>query len=423
MVVDRRPIAAAVVFGLLVVLLATLVVTLTPWHLGYEHPAEPVTAGKYFTPSQIDRSEAFHDAAKWPAWLALVANLVTAALIGFGGLGRRAVAAVRLRLTRWWTQATALVCLVLVIQLVVTTPFAVWSGLVARRYGLSTRSWAGWVQDRLITLGIALVVTSLCVVLVLALARWSPRRWWLPASAAALVAVFGLSFVYPVVVEPAFYRFTSMPETPVRSELLQMASQDGLDLSDVLVADASRRTSAYNAYVSGLGPTRRLVVYDNMLRDNPDSQVRVIVAHELGHARNHDVLIGTTIAAVGAAAGIVGLFLLLQTSWWRSRVGAGSAGDPAVVPLVLSLVVVVGVLAMPLVDGVSRRIEARADLHALQLTDDPTSYILVQQGLATNNLAHLTPDPALSWWFDTHPTVLDRIAMGVAWQDAHGRQP
>ena len=106
------------------------------------------------------------------------------------------------------------------------------------------------------------------------------------------------SFIFPVLVEPVFNRFTPMPAGDLRDSLLALAKKDGVPVRDVLVADASRRTTALNAYVSGLGPTRRIVVYDTLLNQAPPEQVRAVVAHELGHARNGDVVTGTVIGTV-----------------------------------------------------------------------------------------------------------------------------
>jgi STE24 endopeptidase len=412
---------AVIAFVVLLATLVVMIVLLIPWRLPLE--GAPAKASSYFTAAQIQRSEAFHDAAKWPAWLGLVASLAGAVWMGFGGLGRRLSGAVRRRVPWWPAQVGVLVATVLAFQLVIALPFAVWSSAVSRYYGLTTQDWAGWLQDLLLGWSIALLGTALCMLGGVWLARRSPERWWIPAASGAAGLVFVVSFAYPVLVEPLFNRFSSMPASPLRTQLLEYAARDGIDVSDVLVADASRRTTAYNAYVSGFGSTKRLVLYDNLLTGGRTDQVKVVVAHELGHVRNHDVLIGTTLGAAAAATGVVGLFLLLRRSWWRRRVGADSAGDPAVVPLVLSLVVLVGFLALPVQNLVSRHVEARADLHSLDLTQNPTAFIGLQQRLAVTNISHLTPNPILAWWFDDHPTAMDRIAMAVAWADEHAGEP
>ena len=139
-------------------------------------------------------------------------------------------------------------------------------------------------------------------------------------------------------------------------------------MRDVLVADASRRTTALNAYVSGLGPTRRIVVYDTLLADAPPGEVEAVVAHELGHARDNDVLTGTALGALGAAAAVCAVFLLGSWTGLLRRAGVDSIGDPRAVGLLLALAAVAGLVGAPLQNAVSRLIEARADAHALAVT-------------------------------------------------------
>jgi STE24 endopeptidase len=219
-----------------------------------------------------------------------------------------------------------------------------------------------------------------------------------------------VSFAYPVLVEPRFNQFTSMPAGPQRDDFLKLAADDGVPVTDVLVADASKRTTALNAYVSGFGSTRRLVVYDTLLKNTPPAQVRLVVAHELGHAAENDVLHGTLIGVLGAAFAATLLGLLL---------GAKMA-DPRRTALLLALIVAGTTLASPVQNLVSRKIEARADYHSLRLTDDPKDFVAMQHDLAVTNISGLDPARWRYWMFATHPTAPERIAMGRAWATAHG---
>jgi STE24 endopeptidase len=239
----------------------------------------------------------------------------------------------------------------------------------------------------------------------------------------AALLVVGASFAYPLVFEPLFNRFTPMPDSPLRARLLTLAARDSVDVHQVLIADASRRTTALNAYVSGFGSTRRLVVYDTLLASASDDEVAVVVAHELGHAAHDDVLVGTLEGAVGAALGTTVLFLVLGSGRVRRATGARSAGDPAVVPVVLALAAIGTFAVLPVQNLVSRHIEARADATALDLTRDPTTFIAVQQQLALSNLSHLQPNPVLEFWFDSHPDTLARIEMALQWERLHGARP
>ena len=222
------------------------------------------------------------------------------------------------------------------------------------------------------------------------------------------------SFVYPVLVEPLFNDFTPLQDGPLRAGVLQLAEDEGVHVDDVLVADASRRTTTLNAYVSGFGGTRRVVLYDNLVRGVPREEALSVVAHELAHARHDDVLHGSLLGAAGAVPGIglLGLVLGRATARRAARPEMqNTAGDPAVVPRVLALVAVAGLLASPVQNGISRKIETRADVDAIVATGDPEAFVELQQQLATRSLADLTSPAWSQFWFGSHPTTRERIAI------------
>jgi STE24 endopeptidase len=365
-----------------------------------------------FTAAQLAREDAFHDSVRPPAYASLLVGLLVAGVLGLTGLGARVVRGVP---GHWTVKAALGTTLVLTLGKVVTLPFDVQAERVLRRYGLSTQDWTSWTDDQLRGLAIQAVASALVVVVVLALVRRAPATWWAwGALVAALLTVAG-SFVYPVVVEPAFNRFTSLPAGQLRTDLLALAQKDGVPVEDVLVADASRRTTALNAYVSGFGSTRRIVVYDTLLRASTPREVELVVAHELGHAKEQDVLHGTIIGAFGAAAGICALYLLLSWPPLLRRVGASSAGDPSIVPFVVFLAVLTPLLVAPLTNLVSRHVEARADVHSLELTGDLATYVASEKRLAVVNLSDLDPHPLVYAFFFTHPAAPERIALAREW--------
>jgi STE24 endopeptidase len=210
-----------------------------------------------------------------------------------------------------------------------------------------------------------------------------------------------------------------MPAGPLRTDLLAMARRDGVPVGDVLVADASKRTTELNAYVSGFGSTRRIVVYDTLLSSEPRTEIELIVAHELGHAKRDDVLHGTLVGALGAAAGVCVLFLVLTSPRLLRRAGADSPADPRSVALLLTAVTVLLQVAGPVENLVSRRIEARADMHALDLTRDPETYVRMQRSLSARNLDDLSPNALEYGLWNSHPTGPQRIAMGRDWARLH----
>jgi STE24 endopeptidase len=262
---------------------------------------------------------------------------------------------------------------------------------------------------------IAAVIGAIVLLGLFGLGRLMPQWWWTAAAGAAAALTVLFTFVFPVLVEPVFNKFTPMADGEVRSSLMTLASRDGVPVRDVLVADASRRTTALNAYVSGLGPTRRIVVYDTLLKEAPPSEVEAVVAHELGHAKNADVFTGTFIGALGAAAAVCAVYLLGSWTGLLRRAGVESIADPRAVALLVAVSALAGLVAAPLQSLVSRRIEARADAHALALTEDPSTVEHMEERLATTNLADVDPPRWEYIMFASHPSVVERMAAARAY--------
>jgi STE24 endopeptidase len=421
----RAALAAAL---LLLAATAVVIAVRTPWSLlpaptGVTVPPTP-TGG--LPQDYLDRVRAFTAAVR-PASLAnLALSLAVAAVLGLTKLGSRLVALVGMPVRgrwgrlRWLWQVIAGVVVLTVIAELVLLPLGAYLEVVDRRYGLSTEGWGLWARDVAVSTLISAGLTALGLVVLVALARRARRTWWAWAAGAAAALVFAGSFLWPLVIEPAFNSFTPMPAGQLRSDLFALARENGTPVDQVLVADASRRTTSLNAYVSGYGSTRRIVVYDTVLRELPDDQIESIVAHELGHVSADDVLTGTVIGALGAAAGVAALGWLLTWRPLLRRAGADGPGDPRVVPVLLLLIAVGTLLSTPVQNLVSRQIEARADLHALNLTHDPQTFIAMQKRLARSGLLEPSPPRVLQLIFGTHPTEAERVAMAQTWERLHG---
>jgi STE24 endopeptidase len=398
------------------------VVLLVPWRPLPLHGLAPTPADpeRDFTAAQIAREEGFHAAVRPPAYVSLGVGLLVAMVLGFTPAGARLVTAVAAPFGGgWWARLLLGTVALTLVGRALTLPWDAWRESVGRRYGLSTRSWAAWAVDIAKSYAVGLVVTVAVLLLVVGLARWQPQWWWVTGAVVGALLVVLVSFAYPVVVEPVFNKFTPMPDGPLRTSLLQLARDDGVPVKDVLVADASRRTTALNAYVSGIGATRRIVVYDTLVEQAPPEEVRLIVAHELGHAKQHDVVWGTVLGAIGVALMVCLLALLGRSSWLLGRAGVDSLGDARAVALVLALIAVLTFVAGPAENLLSRRIETRADVHALALTHDPGATVAMQRRLSVTNLSDLDPSPLVFGLFATHPTGPQRIALARDWARLH----
>ncbi|WP_433478288.1 M48 family metallopeptidase [Spirillospora sp. CA-142024] len=429
----RRPrIAAALSAAVLFAGVAAVLALTTPWNPLPGHvPGGHVKADPAldFTPAEIARSKAFDSAVNPPAYAGLAVGLVLILVLGLTPLGARLLGWVTARpRPRWLRVIVASLALTTLLR-IAGLPFDIWSESVLRRYGLSTQSWPAWLVDQLKSLGVTWVMYAIALLLLYALVRRFPRYWWTGAAAGGFVLVVLVSFIYPIAVEPLFNKFHSLPQGQLRTELLEMAARDGVPVKDVLVADASRRTTSLNAYVSGFGSTRRIVLYDTLLK-SPRPQVESIVGHELGHAKRNDVLWGTLVGALGISGALCLLYLLMTSPRLLRRAGldpgggpeparGGGAADPRSVALLLALVTAGTTLAAPVQNLVSRRIEARADAHALNLTRDPSTFVSMQHELSVRNISDLSPDAMEYLLWLTHPSGPDRIAMARDWARMH----
>ncbi len=391
--------------GLTFVVLAALLV---PWSWVPHGQLRPVAAGEIFSGAQLRRMEAYSGMQRHLGWASLSVSMLLALVLG---LTRAGAAVVRRLPGPWWLRTLLAVLALGLAGELATLPFALRARSNALRYGLTNQALPGWLQDRAVSLLVSWVLTGAVVVVVVGLARRSPRRW--PAYAALVAALFTVvgSWLYPVVVEPLFNTFTPLPRGALRSDLLRLAEREHVPVSDVLVSDASRRTTTLNAYVSGIGSTRRIVLYDTLVTGVPREEARLVVAHELGHARYHDVAVGTALGAFGAAAGMGLLGLVLSSSALRRRAGVPTVGSAEVVPLLLALVALGSLLSSPVQNTISRAVEARADRASLSATGDLDGFVAMQKRLAVRSLSDPTPPAWSQFWFGSHPTTLQRIGL------------
>jgi Zn-dependent protease with chaperone function len=309
----------------------------------------------------------------------------------------------------WAGSAAAYAALVTVALIIVELPVAYWRGhLQERSWGFSTQSAAGWFVDRLKGEVIWLVLITGFWVGLVGLRHGLPSAWPAVAAAALALVVFLLAFVAPVVLEPVFNHFEPLEDERLARELRAVAERAGVPVRDVLVADASRRTTKVNAYVSGIGATRRVVLYDTLLESADDGQLKLVVAHELGHRRERHVAKLTLALMTGAALWVVLLWAIL----------GDRAASPRNLPLVLLVSLVLRLAALPLGAWVSRRYERVADRFSLELTHDLPAYERTHLELARKNLGDLEPPKLAYLLLFSHPTTPERLAYGRAWAAA-----
>jgi STE24 endopeptidase len=303
-----------------------------------------------------------------------------------------------------WAGAAALWALLVVVALdLVSLPIDLWHGYARERaWGFSTQTLGGWIGDHVKGLGISVVLAVGAWIAVVALGRAWPSWWVVPAAAGAALVVLFLLFVAPVVLEPIFNSFRPLDDASLAQRLTALAQRVGAPVRTVLVADASRRTNKVNAYVSGLGASRRVVVWDTLLEASDSDGVAVVVAHELGHRKLRHVA-KLTAAAMGSAVGVV-IVLRLVLAAPRGR-------D---LPVALLVVIASEIVLLPLLSALSRRFERQADLFALQATGELSTFEQVMTTLARRNLGDLAPPRWAYLLMFSHPTAPERLALARA---------
>lgn len=290
---------------------------------------------------------------------------------------------------------------------------------INRAWGLSTQDVGGWTSDQIRSLAVSSVTTAVMAVAFFGIVRWQPRVWWLWGWAVFTMLTAVMVFIWPVAVAPLFNKFTPLRDEALAREIKRLGAAAGVDIDQVLVADASRRTTAENAYVAGLGQTKRMVLYDTLLRAGDRNETLFVAAHELGHEVKSHIVKGLVVASVGLVLGF-GLLKYLSgvASVW-SWAGASGISDLRAIPVLLLFLTVLGVLVLPLQSAASRHFEREADDVAIRLTQDPDTAVAVFRRLAFANLADLRPPKPAVWLLYSHPPIPERIRAVLAERRQH----
>jgi Zn-dependent protease with chaperone function len=360
--------------------------------------SEPVEPREYFSAADLERARRFRrgQLALHGVQSALETALLVAVAARAPRAGRRPEA----------TGAAVAGGLTLT-TMAATLPLRAISRQRAKNVGLVTQSWGGWAVDVAKGTAIGATFSAAAGAALAAGVRRFGRGWWAPGAALSTAVGVVFSYLGPVVLDPLFNRFTPLAEGPTRDEVLDLARRAGVRVGEVYEVDASRRTTAANAYVAGLGATKRVVLFDTLLRDFTPAEIRLVLAHELAHVRHRDVARGLAFLAL-----IAPVAAYVAADLGERLTPRGATPVPAV-----GLAMVV--LGPPLsIAGyqLSRALERRADEFALRLTDEPDAAIALEQRLTLSNVA----DPAPPRWqrvlLSTHPPTVERIGQALAFR-------
>lgn len=313
---------------------------------------------------------------------------------------------------RVWVQAALFVAVYTAGAWLVSRPLAFVSGFQRMHaYGLSNQTVGRWLEVSVKGLGVAIVVRAFGAALLYALlVRWRERAWKL---AAAVVPPLGfvLVMVWPIWVQPLFHDFGPMQDRALEARILDLADRAGVEGSEVFEVDISKDTKALNAYVAGLAGTKRIVLWDTLLKALEPDEVLVVMGHEIGHYVLDHVLIGFGLACVGIA---LGLFLCDRSARaalarWGEGWGVRQLASPASYPLLLIVYLGASLAIRPVENFVSRTMEHQADVFAAEITQQGPAGARAFLKLQKTNLGHPRPGPIYKFFRQTHPAIADRI--------------
>lgn len=378
-------------------------------------------AARHFTREEIERGQRRSFERRLLFWSAQGLQLLLLGALALTGFARRLAETCE----RWaggrWVLAVLLVgAFCFLAEELLSFPVSLYGGLYHERaWGLTDRTLAPWLWDHAKALAVSAVIGATLLLGLYALLRMLPRTWWIVATlgSAGLGVFFAL--VWPIAIAPLFNRFVPLERTP-HAELLPrieaLAARAGLVVRDVHVMDASRQSRHTNAYFAGFGPTRRIVLYDNLVKNHPPDEVESILGHELGHWRHGHITKGLVLGAFGSLLGFFFLARILEWAVAREPFHLRSPADPAGLPLILLLSYLGSWLALPVASAISRHFERQADQAALELAGRPDVFIEAEKRLARDNVANVAPAPLNVWLFASHPPAVERIERAEAWK-------
>jgi Zn-dependent protease with chaperone function len=397
-----------------------------------EQVAQHTVAAYTLTQEQLRKSEGLHRTNVVLSLTSTVFGLaVLAVLIAarFGPKVQRVAEAVS---GKRLVQALIFVPALLLTLAVFELPLEVYGHHVSLAYGLSVQGWGSWAADWAKAEALTLVFATLTLWGLYTGIRRAPRRWWFYAWLFTLPILAAMVFAAPVIIDPVFNRFEPLAKSnpELTRQLRSLAHSAGLEIpeSHIFLMHASDKVTTYNAYVTGFGATKRIVVWDTTARDLTVPQTLFVFGHEMGHYVLHHIYLGMAFSAVMLFAG----FWLIQRladaalSRFGARWQVRSVGDWSSLPLLMLLASLLGFFGEPVGNAFSRWEEHQADVYGLGVTRPVTedaSQAAAQafQILGERSYSYPNPSPLLVFWSYSHPPIAQRIRFALSEKDVTSR--
>lgn len=298
----------------------------------------------------------------------------------------------------------------LVADLLLDMPFSLYGNFrIENRYGFNRMTPRLWLTDQLKTLFLSIVLGGIVIAAALGLVAWSPSAWWLAVWAFFLVFSLFLMYISPYVIEPLFFKFHPVRHPDLEAGIRDLMQRAGLTVSKVQQVDASRRSRHSNAYFTGIGKVKRIVLFDTLLEQMTPPEILAVLAHEIGHWKLRHILKRIILTEALALAALFVAARLLRWPGLPELVGLEGASFPARALILAFIASIVVFPFTPIASALSRRDEWQADEYACEQTGRPEDLDSALVKLARDNLANLHPHPLYAKFYYSHPPVVDRI--------------
>jgi len=281
--------------------------------------------------------------------------------------------------------------------------------VIEEKYGFNTRTLKTWLSDLLKSLLITVIIGTVLLSLLFIMVKYAGSSWWIWAWLIFFSFQILMAFIYPTVIAPIFNKFTPLEQEELSKKIENLAKNEGLTLKGVFQMDATKRSRHTNAYLSGLGKSKRIVLFDTLIKAHEDDEILAVLAHEMGHLKkNH---IKKQLVIMGLSSVVLFYLASEMVTWQTMYQSFGFFSTPAYAGLFLVAVLwePIGFFLSPIAMAISRRFERQADRHAFKVMKVAEPLILALKKMARDNLSNLRPHPLYVWFNYSHPPLLERI--------------
>ena len=367
------------------------------------------------------KSDAYFEGGYWlPIWGALFSVISYWIMLRFGWSAAWSAWAQRGAKEHRWMAPMLYALPFTLVGALLTLPWSIYTGFIREhQYGMSNQSTFEWTKELLIMTGVGLVLGAVMFTVIYAVIRKSPTRWWLWASVATGALFSVMILIAPIFIEPLLNKYTPMADGPVRTEILRIAHAQHIPTNDVYVVDASKQTKRISANVSGIGPTIRIALNDNLLNRSNIHGIKAVMGHEMGHYKlNH---IQKLLAYLTLMSLILFVILYLVAPRILARLGnrwsVREISDPASAPLLFMLLSILSVPGGIIFNSIIRHHESEADAFGLEAAREPDGFAMTAMQLS--EYRKVEPSAVEEFLFYDHPSGRTRVRMAMDWKAKH----